>query len=59
MTNVFLLDVESNAQVGDVTSKKPSKGKDGWAKIKAKSRINLDLGKEKIDQLWDLLMGLA
>jgi hypothetical protein len=38
-----------------VTSKTPSKGKDRWAKIKAKNRINLDLGKEKIDQIWDLL----
>jgi hypothetical protein len=38
-----------------VTSKTPSKGKNRWAKIKAKIRINLDLGKEKIDQIWDLL----
>ncbi len=38
-----------------MTSKTPSKGKNRWAKIKAKIRINLDLGKEKIDQIWDLL----
>ncbi len=55
MTNVFQLDVESNAQGGDVRSKATSKGNDRWAKIKAKIRINLDLGKEKINQLWDVL----
>ncbi len=55
MTKVFQLDVESHVQGGDVTSKAPSKGKDRWAKIKTKIRINLDLGKEKIDQLWELL----
>jgi hypothetical protein len=38
-----------------VTSKATSKGKDRWAKIKTKIRINLDLGKEKINQLWDVL----
>jgi hypothetical protein len=54
VTNVFQLDAESNAQGGYVTSKTPSKGKHRWAKIKAKIMINLYLGKEKIDQLWDL-----
>jgi hypothetical protein len=55
VTKVFQWAVESHAQGGDVTSEAPSKGKDRWAKIQAKIRINLDLGKEKIDQLWELL----
>ncbi len=38
-----------------MTSKAPYKRKDKWAKIKAKIKINLDLGKKKIDQLWELL----
>jgi len=41
---VFQLEAKSNAQDGSMASKAHAKEKDGWAELKSKIKMNLDLG---------------
>jgi hypothetical protein len=53
VSDIFQLDIESSSH--DNMEMVHDEGKEKWAEIKSKIKVNPDLDQEKTNQLWELL----